>query len=102
MKRAGIADVDVHIHHDGEGQQNFVDRMSGFSETLVTRHGLLRLSHGRPVFGFIHGNWALDNSRPDGVFARYREDVSLRRPEVRIHDLNVWLGEPASGHGFKE
>ena len=47
MKRAGIADVDIHIHHDGEGQQNFVDRMSGFIETLVARHGLLR-QPGRP------------------------------------------------------
>ena len=34
MTRQGIADVDVHIHHDGEGQQNFVDRMNGFIETL--------------------------------------------------------------------
>ena len=79
MKRAGIADVDVHIHHDGEGQQNFVDRMSGFIEALVTRHGLLRLSHGRPVFGFIHGNWALDNSRPDGRWCGLNNEITLLR-----------------------
>ena len=79
MKRAGMADVDVHIHHDGEGQQNFVDRMSGFIETLVTRHGLLRLSHGRPVFGFIHGNWALDNSRPDGRWCGLNNEITLLR-----------------------
>jgi hypothetical protein len=79
MKRAGIADVDVHIHHDGEGQQNFVDRMSGFIETLVSRHGLLRLSNGRPVFGFIHGNWALDNSRPDGRCCGLNNEITLLR-----------------------
>jgi hypothetical protein len=79
MQRAGIADVDVHIHHDGEGQQNFVDRMSGFIEALVTRHGLLRLSHGRPVFGFIHGNWALDNSRPDGRWCGLNNEITLLR-----------------------
>jgi hypothetical protein len=79
MKRAGIADVDVHIHHDGEGQQNFVDRMSGFIETLVTRHGLLRISGGRPVFGFIHGNWALDNSRPDGRWCGLNNEITLLR-----------------------
>jgi len=79
MKLAGIADVDVHIHHDGEGQQNFVDRMSGFIETLVTRHGLLRLSNGRPVFGFIHGNWALDNSRPDGRWCGLNNEITLLR-----------------------
>jgi hypothetical protein len=79
MKRAGVADVDVHIHHDGEGQQNFVDRMSGFIETLVTRHGLLRSSNGRPVFGFIHGNWALDNSRPDGRWCGLNNEITLLR-----------------------
>ena len=79
LKRAGIADVDIHIHHDGEGQQNFVDRMSGFIETLVTRHGLLRISNGRPVFGFIHGNWALDNSRPDGRCCGLNNEITLLR-----------------------
>ncbi len=28
MASHGIADVEVHLHHDGEGQQNFVDRIS--------------------------------------------------------------------------
>jgi hypothetical protein len=79
MRRAGVADVDVHIHHDGEGQQNFVDRMSGYIETLVTRHGLLRLWQGRPVFGFIHGNWALDNSRPDGKWCGLNNEITLLR-----------------------
>jgi hypothetical protein len=79
MKRAGIADVDVHIHHNGEGQQNFVDRMSGFIETLAGRHGLLRKSGGRTVFGFIHGNWALDNSRPDGKFCGLNNEITLLR-----------------------
>lgn len=79
MKRAGVADVDIHIHHDGEGQQNFVDRMSGFIDTLVNRHGLLRMVNGRAVFGFIHGNWALDNSRPDGRCCGLNNEITLLR-----------------------
>jgi hypothetical protein len=79
IKRAGFGDVDIHIHHDGEGQQNFVDRMSGYIETLVGRHGLLRMSGGRPVFGFIHGNWALDNSRPDGRYCGLNNEITLLR-----------------------
>lgn len=79
MVRAGFGDVDIHIHHNGEGEQNFVDRMSGFIETLVNRHGLLRQSGGRTVFGFIHGNWALDNSRPDGQWCGLNNEISLLR-----------------------
>jgi len=79
MTRRGIADVDVHIHHDGEGERNFVDRMSGFIETLAGRHGLLRKHSGRTVFGFIHGDWALDNSRPDGRFCGLNNEITLLR-----------------------
>ena len=79
MTRRAIADVDVHIHHDGEGEQNFVDRMSGFIETLAGSHGLLRKCGGRTVFGFIHGNWALDNSRPDGRYCGLNNEITLLR-----------------------
>jgi hypothetical protein len=93
MKRAGIADVDVHIHHDGEGQQNFVDRMSGYIETLVTGHGLLRLSGGRPVFGFIHGNWALANSRPDGRCCGLNNEITLLRDLGCYADFTMPSGD---------
>ena len=71
--------MDIHIHHNGEGERNFVDRMSDFIETLHTRHGLLRQSEGRTVFGFIHGNWALDNSRPDGQWCGLNNEITLLR-----------------------
>jgi hypothetical protein len=77
MTRAGIGDVEVHLHHDGEGEQNFIDRMQGFIETLMNRHGLLRRLSGRPAFGFIHGNWALANSRADGQRCGLNNELSL-------------------------
>lgn len=79
MARQGIADVEVHIHHDGEGEQNFVDRMRGFIEALTNRHGLLRKSGGKAVFGFIHGNWALDNSWPGGKYCGLNNEITLLR-----------------------
>ncbi|MGC2830382.1 MAG: hypothetical protein WB627_12495 [Candidatus Acidiferrum sp.] len=79
MASHGIADVEVHLHHDGEGQQNFVDRICNFTETLFSRHGLLRKKKGKVSFGFIHGLWALDNSRPDGRFCGLNNELSLLR-----------------------
>jgi hypothetical protein len=79
MTAAGIADVEVHIHHGGEGERAFLERMSGFIETLHHRHGLLRKVNGRLVFGFIHGNWALDNSRPDGICCGLNNEITLLR-----------------------
>ena len=34
MARKGIADVEVHLHHDGEGRQNFIDRITSFCNVL--------------------------------------------------------------------
>ena len=75
----GIADVEVHIHHDGEGERDFMDRMSGFIEVLSARHGLLRRQGGKTIFAFIHGNWALDNSRPDGRWCGLNNEITLLR-----------------------
>jgi hypothetical protein len=79
MTEEGIADVEVHLHHDGEGEKNFVDRVSGFTETLFARHGLLRKNKGKIVFGFIHGNWALDNSLPGGRWCGLNNEIALLR-----------------------
>jgi hypothetical protein len=77
MVRQGIADVEVHLHHDGEGRQNFIERISNFCEVLHDRHGLLRVRDGKLTFGFIHGNWALDNSRPDGRWCGLNDEIQI-------------------------
>ncbi len=79
MAAAGIAQVEVHLHHDGEGPHAFVDRLSGFIETLSLRHGLLRREDGALRFGFIHGNWALDNSFPGGRWCGLNNEITLLR-----------------------
>lgn len=79
MTRKGIADVEVHIHHDGEGERNFIDRMECFTRDLVEVHGLLRRDEGKVQFGFIHGNWSLDNSRPDGRLCGLNNEIVLLR-----------------------
>ncbi|MEO5800121.1 MAG: hypothetical protein ABIZ70_16105, partial [Gemmatimonadales bacterium] len=46
---------------------------------LATRHNLLHRIDGRPAFGFIHGNWALDNARPDGRWCGLNHELTLLR-----------------------
>lgn len=79
LARAGIADVEVHIHHDGEGERDFLDRMQRFLHTLARAHGLLRERDGRIRFGFVHGDWALDNSLPGGRHCGLNNEISLLR-----------------------
>ncbi|MGA3160850.1 MAG: hypothetical protein ABSC77_06495 [Terracidiphilus sp.] len=77
--RLGIGDVEVHLHHDGEQRESFIQKVTDFCRRLSCDHGLLRQQDGRTVFGFIHGNWALDNSRPDGKFCGLNGEIALLR-----------------------
>jgi hypothetical protein len=76
---AGIADVEVHLHHDGDTEAAFVERMGRFIERLHSTHGLLRREGSRIRFGFIHGNWALDNSLPGGRDCGLDNEITLLR-----------------------
>jgi hypothetical protein len=77
--RLGIADMEVHLHHDREEPRTFITKIKEYCQRLESDHALLRRLDGRIVFGFIHGNWALDNSRPDGRFCGLRGEISLLR-----------------------
>jgi hypothetical protein len=79
LRERGIGDVEVHLHHDNDTPQAFVDRLSVFLERLDGGHGLLRRENARVTFGFIHGNWALDNSLPNGRHCGLNNEITLLR-----------------------
>ena len=77
--RLGVGDVEVHLHHHNEQREAFIQKITEFCRRLTDDHGLLRQHEGRTVFGFIHGNWALDNSRPDGLCCGLNGEIALLR-----------------------
>ncbi len=80
LTRRGIADVEVHLHHDGEPEAEIRGLLDQFVRQLHNDHGLLRLgAGGQPEWCFIHGNWALDNSRPDGRWCGLNNELTLLR-----------------------
>ncbi len=66
--RQGYGEVEIHLHHDGDTADNLRRTLLESKELLAERHGLLarHRATGEILYGFIHGDWALDNSRPDG------------------------------------
>lgn len=77
MVRLGVGDVEVHLHHDQDTRESFSEKIREYCKRLTQDHGLLRQKDGRTVFGFIHGNWALDNSRPDGKWCGVNGEIAL-------------------------
>jgi hypothetical protein len=117
LTKDGTADVEVHIHHFDDTAVDFVIKMSSFIKILHEEHGLLRMHKGRLVFGFIHGNWALDNSRPDGKKCGVVGELQLLRDlgcyadftmpstpsptQSRIVNQVYWTtGDPMKPRGF--
>jgi hypothetical protein len=75
----GLGEIEVHLHHHDDNEQNFRRTVSGFVDTLHHRHGALSRdpATGTIRFGFIHGNWALDNSRGDGRWCGINNEIAL-------------------------
>ena len=77
--RDGLGDLEVHLHHDNDDAANLATTLVGFAQVLHERHGALRRdpATGRLLYGFVHGNWALDNSRPDGRWCGVDDELSV-------------------------
>jgi hypothetical protein len=80
----GLGEVELHYHHHDDTQDTL---RAGLRETLerYRRSGLL-LQLGDPPgrgFGFIHGDWALDNSA-NGLFCGVNGELSL------LQELGCW------------
>jgi hypothetical protein len=76
--RRGFGDVEVHLHHDHDTADGLREKLDRFTGALHNEHGLLEKNdEGRIRYGFVHGNWALDNSRPDGRWCGVNNEISI-------------------------
>jgi hypothetical protein len=81
----GLGEVELHYHHHGDTEESLRrDLLRTFAD--YRRMGLLLSAGNPPVesFGFIHGDWALDNSHPQGDFCGVDSELSL------LQELGCW------------
>ena len=79
-----IGEIEIHLHHDNDTENGFKDKINSFKKILRESHGALPDYDGDAYFAFIHGNWALDNSRKDGKWCGLNNEITLLR------DLNCY------------
>ncbi len=77
----GLGEIEIHLHHHDDTEENFRQVMSGFIDRLHRDHGALAIDPDsrKPAFSFIHGNWALDNAHPDGHFCGINNEITILR-----------------------
>ena len=83
---AGFGEVEIHLHHDKDTAAGFREKIVKFRDRLVDRHALLsrRRDTGEIAYAFIHGNWALCNSRPDGSWCGVDNELAI------LHDTGCY------------
>lgn len=75
----GFGETEIHLHHDNDTSENLRDTLLSFKKILANEHGLLPEDKTTKAvrYGFIHGNWALDNSRPDGRWCGVNDELTI-------------------------
>jgi hypothetical protein len=77
--RASGGEVEIHLHHDRDTADGLRQKLEQ-GKTDLARHGLLsRDTQGRTRYGFVHGNWALDDSHPEGKGCGVRNELAILR-----------------------
>ncbi len=99
--RSGFGEVEIHIHHDNDTPEGFVDKIGTFKKQLES-HGLLPVDRrsGGTAYGFVHGNWSLDNSRKDGRWCGINNEITLLRETGCYADFTLPCS-PADGQTRK-
>jgi hypothetical protein len=69
------------LHHDKSFAERMPNRLTWFKELLAERHGLLARHRetGELAYGFVHGDWALDNSHPQGLCCGVQNELEVLR-----------------------
>ena len=82
-------EVEVHLHHENDTAENLV-RVLEQGKVDLRRHGLLgEDAAGAVSFGFIHGNWALDDSDPSGRGCGVRDELAILKRAGCFADLTM-------------
>ncbi|QDT03403.1 hypothetical protein K227x_17850 [Rubripirellula lacrimiformis] len=80
LRDQGLGDVEVHLHHDNDTSESLRSNLLRFTKRLHDDHGFLTpRGDGTFSYGFIHGNWTLDNSHPDGMYCGVNDELDILR-----------------------
>lgn len=82
-------ETEIHLHHDLDNADNFRNTIE-LGKVNFRKHGLLGSDAiGNPAFGFIHGNWALDDSDPKGEGCGVRGELAILKQAGCYADLTM-------------
>ena len=87
----GYGEIEIHLHHDNDTDEGLRTKLRSFVDLLSRDHDALPISPatGKPAWAFVHGNWALDNSRPDGRWCGVDNELIVLSEEGCYADFTL-------------
>ncbi len=82
-------EAEVHLHHDNDTVENLRATLLKGKQNLASLGLLSRDEEGDIRYGFIHGNWALDHSHPEGLGCGVPEELPILRGTGCYADLTL-------------
>lgn len=73
------SEIEVHLHHEGDTAHTLEAKLRDGIARLAAHGALSRSADGAPRYGFIHGNWALDHSHPQGRHCGVPDELAVLR-----------------------
>lgn len=73
----GFGELEIHLHHEDDTSENLRATLTRFAKTLNESHKALAVhpETGLLSYGFIHGNWTLDNCHPEGKWCGVNDEL---------------------------
>lgn len=73
----GYGEIEIHLHHENDTSNNLTQSLASFAKKLHENHGALPTdpTTGQIKYAFIHGNWCLDNSHPNGEWCGVNDEL---------------------------
>ena len=89
--REGFGEIEIHLHHDRDTDAGLREKLSRFTTNLHETHGALSTwpNSKKLAWGFVHGNWALDNSEKDGANCGVNNELIILTDEGCYADFTL-------------
>ena len=82
-------EAEIHLHHENDTAENLRATLVRGRDAMAGLGLLSRDATGAVRYGFIHGNWALDNSHPEGRGCGVPEELPVLRETGCYGDLTL-------------
>ncbi|MBN1349993.1 hypothetical protein JXJ21_11330 [candidate division KSB1 bacterium] len=86
----GFGEIELHLHHDNDNSGTLRRKLEIAKKEFMKRGACITAEQTpRQYYGFIHGNWALDNSRRDGKWCGVNDELTILKQTGCFADFTM-------------